>query len=54
MNQRHQGNGESETLTDQPEAETPVEGNGESQEITAGDVGSVEDLINFAPAEEAE
>ena len=49
-----EGNGESETLTDQPEAETPVEGNGESQEITAGDVGSVEDLINFAPAEEAE
>ena len=49
-----EGNGESETLTDQPEAETPVEGNGESQEITAGDVGSVEDLINFAPAEAAE
>ena len=38
----------------EPEAETPTEGNGESQEITAGDVGSVEDLINFAPAEEAE
>ena len=49
-----EGNGESETPTDQPEAETPTEGNGESQEITAGDVGSVEDLINFAPAEEAE
>ena len=49
-----EGNGESETPNDQPEAETPVEGNGESQEITAGDVGSVEDLINFAPAEEAE
>ena len=45
-----EGNGESQ----EPEAETPVEGNGESQEITAGDVGSVEDLINFAPAEEAE
>ena len=64
-----EGNGESETPTDQPEAETPTEGNGESQEpeaetptegngesqeITAGDVGSVEDLINFAPAEETE
>jgi hypothetical protein len=49
-----ESNGESETPTDQPEAETPAEGNGESQEITAGDVGSVEDLINFAPAEEAE
>ena len=45
-----EGNGESQ----EPEAETPTEGNGESQEITAGDVGSVEDLINFAPAEEAE
>ena len=45
-----EGNGESQ----EPEAETPAEGNGESQEITAGDVGSVEDLINFAPAEEAE
>ena len=49
-----EGNGESETPTDQPEAEAPTEGNGESQEITAGDVGSVEDLINFAPAEETE
>ena len=49
-----EGSGESETPTDQPEAETPTEGNGESQEITAGDVGSVEDLINFAPAEETE
>jgi hypothetical protein len=38
----------------EPEAETPTEGNGENQEITAGDVGSVEDLINFAPAEETE
>ena len=45
-----EGNGESQ----EPEAETPTEGNGESQEITAGDVGSVEDLINFAPAEETE
>ena len=45
-----EGNGESQ----EPEAEAPTEGNGESQEITAGDVGSVEDLINFAPAEEAE
>ena len=40
---------EAETPTDQPEDE-----NGESQEITAGDVGSVEDLINFAPEEETE
>ena len=45
-----EGNGESQ----EPEAEAPTEGNGESQEITAGDVGSVEDLINFAPAEETE
>ena len=49
-----EGNGESETPTDQPEAETPTEGNGKSQEITAGDVCSVEDLINFSPAEETE
>ena len=54
VEEQPEGNGESETPTDQPEAETPTEGNGESQEITAGDVGSVEDLINFAPAEEAE
>ena len=40
---------EAETPTDQPEDE-----NGESQEITAGDVGSVEDLVDFAPAEETE
>ena len=40
---------EAETSTDQPEDE-----NGESQEITAGDVGSVEDLVDFAPAEETE
>ncbi len=40
---------EAETPTDQPEDES-----GESQEITAGDVGSVEDLVDFAPAEETE
>ena len=40
---------EAETPTNQPEDE-----NGESQEITAGDVGSVEDLVDFAPAEETE
>ena len=45
-----EGNGESQ----EPEAEAPTEGNGESQEITAGDVGSVEDLVDFAPAEETE
>ena len=27
---------------------------GESEEITAGDVGSVEDIVNFAPEEETE
>ena len=43
------GEPEAETPTDQPEDE-----NGESQEITAGDVGSVEDLVDFAPAEETE
>jgi len=40
---------EAEAPTDQPEDE-----NNESQEITAGDVGSVEDLVDFAPAEETE
>lgn len=54
VEEQPEGNGESEAPTDQPEAETPTEGNGGSQEITAGDVGSVEDLINFAPAEETE
>ena len=40
---------ESEVSADQPEEE-----NGESQEIKPGDVGSVEDLVDFAPEEETE
>lgn len=45
-----EGAGEAETPAEQTEAAT----GGESEEITAGDVGSVEDIVNFAPEEETE
>lgn len=44
------GNGESVTEGEQAEAAT----GGESEEITAGDVGNVEDIVDFAPEEETE
>ena len=45
-----EGAGEAETPAEQAETAT----GGESEEITAGDVGSVEDIVNFAPEEETE
>jgi len=44
------GNGETVTEGEQTEAAT----GGESEEITAGDVGNVEDIVDFAPEEETE
>lgn len=44
------GNGETVTEGEQTEATT----GGESEEITAGDVGNVEDIVDFAPEEETE
>jgi hypothetical protein len=44
------GNGETVTEGEQTEAAT----SGESEEITAGDVGNVEDIVDFAPEEETE
>lgn len=44
------GNGETVTEGEQTEAAT----DGESEEITAGDVGNVEDIVDFAPEEETE
>ena len=46
----HPGNGETVTEGEQTEAAT----GGESEEITAGDVGNVEDIVDFAPEEETE
>ena len=45
-----QQGGESVTEGEQAEAAT----GGESEEITAGDVGNVEDIVDFAPEEETE
>lgn len=45
-----QQGGESVTEGEQTEAAT----GGESEEITAGDVGNVEDIVDFAPEEETE
>ena len=44
------GNGETVTEGEQTEAAI----GGESEEITAGDVGNVEDIVDFAPEEETE
>ena len=44
------GNGETVTEGEQTEAAT----GGESEEIMAGDVGNVEDIVDFAPEEETE
>lgn len=44
------GNGETVAEGEQTEAAT----GGESEEITAGDVGNVEDIVDFAPEEETE
>lgn len=44
------GNGETVTEGEHTEAAT----GGESEEITAGDVGNVEDIVDFAPEEETE
>jgi hypothetical protein len=44
------GSGETVTEGEQTEAAT----GGESEEITAGDVGNVEDIVDFAPEEETE
>jgi hypothetical protein len=44
------GSGETVTEGEQTEAAT----SGESEEITAGDVGNVEDIVDFAPEEETE
>lgn len=44
------GNGETVTEGEQTEAAT----GGENEEITAGDVGNVEDIVDFAPEEETE
>ena len=43
-------NGETVTEGEQSEAAT----GGKSEEITAGDVGNVEDIVDFAPEEETE
>lgn len=45
-----EGAGEAETPAEQTEAAT----GGESEEITAGDVGNVEDIVDFTPEEETE
>lgn len=44
------GSGETVTEGEQTEAAT----GGESEEITVGDVGNVEDIVDFAPEEETE
>lgn len=52
------GNGETVTEGEQTEAatgeQTEVATGEQSEEITAGDVGNVEDIVDFAPEEETE
>ena len=49
------GNGESEAQGETPNGESEAQGetpNGESEEITAGEVGNVEDIVDFGPEQE--